>query len=106
MTCSRRELGLGHVDGGGAHLLDLLNLPSLEIRACLPPRPGIGPPTSTADEAGYVEKMRTVARTITDEASANWLFLFPLLAVTDADISGLPVNATSLALDLSRVRRG
>ncbi|MFG1781508.1 ABC transporter substrate-binding protein [Rhodococcus oryzae] len=59
-----------------------------------------------ADEAGYVEKMRTVARTITDEAAANWLFLFPLLAVTDADISGLPANATSLALDLSRVRRG
>lgn len=27
----RQELALGHVDGGGAHLLDLLNLPSLNI---------------------------------------------------------------------------
>jgi acetylornithine deacetylase/succinyl-diaminopimelate desuccinylase-like protein len=28
----RRDFALGHVDGGGARLLDLLNLPSLEIR--------------------------------------------------------------------------
>jgi acetylornithine deacetylase/succinyl-diaminopimelate desuccinylase-like protein len=27
----RQELSLGHVDGGGAHLLDLLNSPSLNI---------------------------------------------------------------------------
>lgn len=59
-----------------------------------------------ADDAGYVAGMREVARTITADAAANWLFLFPLLVVADADLTGLPRNATSLALDLSRVRRG
>lgn len=59
-----------------------------------------------ADEAGYVERMREVARTVTDDAAADWLFLFPLLVVADSDLTGLPRNATSLALDLAPVRRG
>ncbi|TQF68402.1 ABC transporter substrate-binding protein [Rhodococcus spelaei] len=59
-----------------------------------------------ADRTGYVAAMREVARTITDDAAADWLFLFPLLVVADADLTGLPRNSTSLALDLSRVRRG
>jgi acetylornithine deacetylase/succinyl-diaminopimelate desuccinylase-like protein len=50
----RRELGLGHVDGGGARLLDLLNLPSLEIRGMSSAQIGnratnIIPSTATAD---------------------------------------------------------
>ncbi|GAA4474588.1 ABC transporter substrate-binding protein [Rhodococcus olei] len=59
-----------------------------------------------ADDAGCVTRMREVARTITDDAAADWLFLFPLLVVADSDLTGLPRNATSLALDVSRVRRG
>ncbi|MGW0176203.1 ABC transporter substrate-binding protein [Rhodococcus sp. NPDC003322] len=59
-----------------------------------------------ADTADHVAKMRQVARTITDDAAADWLFLFPLLVVADSDLTGLPRNATSLAMDLSRVRRG
>ena len=50
----RRELGLGHVDGGGAHLLELLNLPSLEIRGMSSAQTGdratnIIPASATAD---------------------------------------------------------
>jgi acetylornithine deacetylase/succinyl-diaminopimelate desuccinylase-like protein len=50
----RQELGLGHVDGGGAHLLDLLNLPSLEIRGMSSAQIGaratnVIPSTATAD---------------------------------------------------------
>jgi acetylornithine deacetylase/succinyl-diaminopimelate desuccinylase-like protein len=50
----RQELGLGHVDGGGARLLDLLNLPSLEIRGMSSAQIGnratnIIPSTATAD---------------------------------------------------------
>ncbi|MFD4466857.1 ABC transporter substrate-binding protein [Rhodococcus sp. NPDC058505] len=59
-----------------------------------------------ADDAGYVTRMREVARTITDDAAADWLFLFPLLVVADSDLTGLPRNATGLAMDLTRVRRG
>lgn len=50
----RQDLGLGHVDGRGAHLLDLLNLPSLEIRGMSSAQTGpratnIIPSTATAD---------------------------------------------------------
>lgn len=50
----RQELALGHVDGGGAHLLDLLNLPSLEIRGMSAAQTGarannVIPSTAVAD---------------------------------------------------------
>ncbi len=50
----RKELSLGHVDGGGAHLLDLLNLPSLNINGISSGQTGthatnVIPSTATAD---------------------------------------------------------
>ncbi len=50
----RQELSLGHVDGGGAHLLDLLNLPSLNINGISSGQTGANstnviPSTATAD---------------------------------------------------------
>jgi acetylornithine deacetylase/succinyl-diaminopimelate desuccinylase-like protein len=50
----RQELSLGHVDGGGAHLLDLLNLPSLNINGISSGQTGahatnVIPATATAD---------------------------------------------------------
>jgi len=50
----RQELWLGRVDGGGAHLLDLLNLPSLNINGISSGQTGqrannVIPPTATAD---------------------------------------------------------
>jgi len=50
----RQELALGHVDGGGAHLLDLLNLPSLNINGISSGQTGaratnVIPSTATVD---------------------------------------------------------
>jgi acetylornithine deacetylase/succinyl-diaminopimelate desuccinylase-like protein len=50
----RQELSLGHVDGGGAHLLDLLNSPSLNINGMSSGQTGahatnVIPSTATAD---------------------------------------------------------
>ena len=50
----RQELSLGHVDGNGAHLLDLLNLPSLNINGISSGQTGahatnVIPATATAD---------------------------------------------------------
>ncbi len=50
----REELSLGHVEGGGAHLLDLLNLPSLNINGISAAQTGphatnVIPSTAVAD---------------------------------------------------------
>ena len=50
----RQELALGHVDGGGAHLLDLLNLPGLNINGMSSGQTGarstnVIPSTATVD---------------------------------------------------------
>ncbi len=50
----RQELALGHVDGGGAHLLDLLNQPSLNINGISSAQTGahatnVIPSTATVD---------------------------------------------------------
>ncbi len=55
------------------------------------------------DEAAFVAGMRQVARTIAEDAAADWLFLLPRLVVADAGLTGIPQNQTSLALDLTRV---
>jgi acetylornithine deacetylase/succinyl-diaminopimelate desuccinylase-like protein len=50
----RQEFALGHVDGAGAHLLDLLNLPTLNINGISSGQTGahaanVIPPTATVD---------------------------------------------------------
>ncbi len=49
--------------------------------------------------------MQEVARTLSEDAAADWLFLLPNLVVADADITGLPENAIGEALDLTIIAR-
>lgn len=56
-----------------------------------------------ADEAGYVSGMQEVVRTITDDAAADVLFLFPNIVVAKAGVTGLPANSVTEALDLGSV---
>ena len=47
--------------------------------------------------------MQEVVRTITDDAAANVLFLFPNIVVAKAGVTGLPANSVTEALDLGSV---
>lgn len=49
--------------------------------------------------------MQGVARTISEDAAGDWLFLLPNLIVADADITGLPENAIGESLDLTIIGR-
>ncbi|MET9020194.1 ABC transporter substrate-binding protein [Actinopolymorpha sp. NPDC004070] len=51
--------------------------------------------------AVQVAKMKQVARTITDDAAADWLFLLPNLMIADPAVRGLPTNVVSEAFDLT-----
>jgi peptide/nickel transport system substrate-binding protein len=57
----------------------------------------------TPDE--QVEDMRQVARLLSEDAAADWLFLLPNLIVADADITGLPKNGIGEAFDLTELAR-
>lgn len=54
-----------------------------------------------ADEAGYIEGMKKVVRTIVDDAASDTLFIFPNTVLAKADVTGIPANAVSEGLDLS-----
>ena len=56
-----------------------------------------------ADEAGYISGMQDVVRTITDDAAADALFLFPNIVVAKAGVTGIPANSVTEALDLGSV---
>jgi peptide/nickel transport system substrate-binding protein len=59
-----------------------------------------------ADQAGpseYLDLMRQAARRLSEDAAADWLFLFPKLVVVAQGITGVPANATSLSFDLTTV---
>ena len=56
-----------------------------------------------ADEAGYVAGMKEVVRTIVDDAAANTLFIFPNIVVADANVTGIPANSVTEALDLTEI---
>jgi peptide/nickel transport system substrate-binding protein len=57
----------------------------------------------TPDE--QVEAMKQVARTIAEDAAADWLFLQPNLIVAAADVQGLPQNRVSESFDLTTISR-
>lgn len=67
----------------------------------------IAPLAEAADaapsEEEYVAGMREVVRTIVEDAAANTLFIFPNVTVAKAEVTGLPVNAVTEALDLTDV---
>ena len=56
-----------------------------------------------ADEAGYIEGMQKVVRTIVDDAASDTLFIFPNTVLAKADVTGIPANAVSEGLDLSTI---
>jgi peptide/nickel transport system substrate-binding protein len=52
-----------------------------------------------------IERMREVARTITEDAAANWLFLFPNVVAAKKSVTGLPRNQVSESFDLTGLGR-
>ncbi|GAA2087315.1 MULTISPECIES: ABC transporter substrate-binding protein [Brevibacterium] len=54
-------------------------------------------------EEEYTEGMKDVARTITEDAAAGFLFLFPNLIVADAGVTGLPENMVSDAFAIAQL---
>lgn len=56
-------------------------------------------------EDQQVAKMREAARLISTDAASDWLFLLPNLMVAEKNITGLPTNAITDALDLSSIGR-
>jgi peptide/nickel transport system substrate-binding protein len=59
----------------------------------------------TGDEQTQIADMKQVARIIAEDAAADWLFLLPNLMVAKKDVSGLPTNRISEALDLTTLSR-
>lgn len=54
-----------------------------------------------ADEAGYVSGMKEVVREIVDQAGSDTLFIFPNIVVADSNVTGIPGNSVTEALNLS-----
>lgn len=52
-----------------------------------------------------VQNMMASARFLSEDAAADFLFLYPALVVMDADITGLPENRITESLDLSSLGR-
>ena len=52
-----------------------------------------------------VPDMKAAARQIAEDAAADWLFLFPYLAVADANLSGVPQNAIKESFDVTGIKR-
>jgi peptide/nickel transport system substrate-binding protein len=49
--------------------------------------------------------MKAAARQIAEDAAADFLFLFPYLAVADANLSGVPKNAITESFDITSITR-
>ncbi|OLT40598.1 peptide ABC transporter substrate-binding protein [Saccharomonospora sp. CUA-673] len=60
----------------------------------------------TASPQRHVAAMREVARTLSDDAAANWLFLYPNIVVAKNEVQGLTRNQVSESFDLTQLRRG
>ena len=59
--------------------------------------------TGTPEE--QITYMKAAARTLSEDAAADFLFLLPNLIVADKGITGLPKNAISESFDLSQLGR-
>ncbi|WP_026549403.1 ABC transporter substrate-binding protein [Arthrobacter sp. Br18] len=64
---------------------------------------GLAAEADAADEAGYIEGMQETVRTVTDDAAANVLFLFPNIVVAKAGVDNIPANSVTEALDLTSI---
>ena len=56
-------------------------------------------------ETEYVDNMRKAARILADDVAADYLFLLPNLMATDANLVGLPKNAITTSLDMTRLAK-
>lgn len=56
-------------------------------------------------EQQQVADYKSAARTLADDAAADWLFLFPNIMVADKGIGGLPKNAVTEQFDLTTLTR-
>jgi peptide/nickel transport system substrate-binding protein len=66
--------------------------------------PQFGKLLATADSASeeqQVADLKQAAKLLSDDAAADWLFLFPNLMVAKKDITGLPKNAIGEAFDFT-----
>jgi acetylornithine deacetylase/succinyl-diaminopimelate desuccinylase-like protein len=114
----RQELSLGRVDGGGAHLLDLLNLPSLNINGMSSGQTGaratnVIPSTATADldlrlvvgidwqrqQERVVEYIRSQGYFVVETPPSREILLqHPKVALVKKDTAGY--NAVRTPMDL------
>lgn len=60
----------------------------------------------SAEESERDDKMKEVARIISEDAAADWLFLLPNLIAAKTDVGGLPENRVGEAFDLTTITRG
>ena len=52
-----------------------------------------------------VPTMEDAARQLAEDAAADWLFLFPYIAVADSDLSGVPQSAVEESFDVTGITR-
>jgi peptide/nickel transport system substrate-binding protein len=55
----------------------------------------------TGDKRAEIDNMKQLARTLAEDAAADWLFLLPNIMVADQHVAGLPKNLVGEALDLT-----
>ncbi|PXY35268.1 peptide ABC transporter substrate-binding protein [Prauserella coralliicola] len=60
----------------------------------------------TGSPRQQVADMRKVARTLSEDAAADWLFLFPNIVVAKKEVTGLVRNQVSESFDLTGLGRG
>ena len=118
-----RELWLGHTEGGGKKLVDLLNLPSLNIRGMSSARTGSGasnviPSTATATidmrlvqgidhnaaEQRVIEHIRRQGYFVVDtEPDAQTRMSHPKVARVQVESGGYNASRTSMDLPISQL---
>jgi peptide/nickel transport system substrate-binding protein len=59
----------------------------------------------TGTEQEQTDDLKQAARTLSEDAAADWLFLLPNLVVAEKGITGLPKNAIAESFDLTRLAR-
>jgi len=55
----------------------------------------------TGTPAQQISDLQQVAEILSKDAAADWLFLLPNVTITDKNITGMPANGVSEAVDLT-----